>query len=222
MSDYGIKTINDSGTVQIDQNWKNLAVRQDGLVTLVNEIPMTVTYTGTNPLFAISSLSYVFYYCTVLGNTWTYTIKTYTTGNVPVQYYIYDNPPSASEQSLETYGLVVKDGNGDITFRSDIANRYMKLVDFVYSTNVTTATSFSYPFGPNYAIIIAGDCFYTVRRSPPNPIIFDSHVFLYNVTNNTVNKLSSLGGPPGVSNAAYSPLAFQLLVVDVTNVPTSL
>lgn len=224
---YGFKVVNQStGSIQIDENYKNLAFKSKHTVDCTTQFITgqapgsfrgSLSVSGTSPVVAISAADYAcLRTCSESSGTWTFVFSSKVSQSITV--YVFDIPPSGS---LPSHALLVKDASGNITFRSDLA--YMRVTDFVASVAVVDVYDTAGPItrtqasGRTYAVMnMTGNLFgIPVYASP------DTQMYWYSVgskvSSNTVYlddfyvAITVLGGSVG----AFSPPA-AFLVVDVT------
>lgn len=173
---YGLKIINDSSKIIIDQNYGNYVLHESGSLTLTYDgSPLPITLLGTQsfanttsvpPLIAIKP-----------DSSYHTGLKKYTKsgvnftgfelggdinngGNITIDWMSFI--PAVGHTSNEQYGLVVKDSSGKNTFVSGAS--YLKILNvltssLVYSQGTTTPNSdnlahttgthyfISYPYG---------------------------------------------------------------------------
>ncbi|RRU23566.1 hypothetical protein [Stenotrophomonas sp. 278] len=133
----GLTIVNDANTVQIDENYKNLAVatKVPFTTTIVSggafwgnyqhaDIVYTARY-AEPPMVAVEATegSFVFL-LSATGNTFTFRMVFPLAGStVTGTFWIFDQPPSSS---TSTFGLQVCDAQGRLTF--DALFRYARVV----------------------------------------------------------------------------------------------
>lgn len=170
---YGIRIVNDAGTVQIDETYAALCLLQKGTATFVqqplpdhasgsfskNEQQASITVTGANnPVMAIRSD----YYCNIVGRTdngggsWTFLVdgEPASSGQA-FDWYVFDNQPKITSE----YGFAVKNAAGQLVFSMD--SPPMRFTDlfaancgtFTDSDNNANPQTFSYAAGRTYAFI---------------------------------------------------------------------
>lgn len=123
----GLQVYNDSGIIQIDQDYKNFGLISSGTITLSttlgstwnNAYYATVVATGrTNPVLAFRANSdekVCIAKTDISGSTWTFYIV--GTGGEDVDWYLFDILPSSG---LDTYGLQVNNSSGQPVFHSSV------------------------------------------------------------------------------------------------------
>lgn len=169
--DYGIRIVNDSGTVQIDDTYTALCLFQKGTATFVEqplpshasgsfstrEHQATITIAGANnPVMAIRSD----YYCNIISRknngdgTWTFVVdgEPASSGQA-FDWYVFDNQPPAAAG----WGLNARNAAGQVAFSSDARPmRFVDLFSAVCAFNTQTPPapqSFSYGAGRVYAFL---------------------------------------------------------------------
>lgn len=213
---YGFLVKNTSGSTQVDELYKNLCVVASGTVTQASPTSGAVfvgpTYTGTAPLiaFSCSELFVGVAETVVSGNTWTYHFRVpgWVSGSFTIKWWIFDVPPSAS---LPSFGLVVRNTSGDITFRSDY--NYLRVSQILtpsWNLNVQTWTLTS---GREYAIIMSGNIFASWNLGPEPPF---NNLQLCSAKINS-NVISQQWRTIANFYAPFAPVNTSMLVVDVTN-----
>lgn len=122
----GLRFRNSAGTVQVDENYRNLAFRQRigiGLSHSIGTAYSDVAVSGGNVVVAMYSQYYapILLGVTVSGSTWTYRWGfTYLGMGNPTSdtayLYVFDDPPAVSS----SVGVRVRDGSGSIVYHSDV------------------------------------------------------------------------------------------------------
>ncbi|MGX1786831.1 hypothetical protein ACWIGM_08850 [Bosea sp. NPDC055332] len=129
----GLQIINDVGTVQIDENWKNFGFRQRIPVSLsagpvtggpTDTAPYQLVVPGEAALVACRAevLKPVMLHSYLSGGYWTYNWLFYPpfvsgTYTETVQFYVFDVP---YENVFSNVGLEVFNGSGQRVFHSDM------------------------------------------------------------------------------------------------------
>ncbi len=129
----GLQIFNDSGTVQIDENWKNFGFRQIIPVTLTagpmvggptDIAPYQLSVPGSAALVAVraATLKPILMHSYLSGGVWTYNWQFYppfVSGSYTetVNFYVFDVPYSGS---FSTVGLEVFNSTGERVFHSDM------------------------------------------------------------------------------------------------------
>lgn len=127
---YGFKVTTDTGIVQVDDTFANLALIQSGDLSLSQEGDQmnirygTLTFSGREaPVVAIRSSYPVGYKAVnVSGSTWVYQLvaELKWMNSTPVRWYLFDRPPPLTSG----WGIRVRDAQGREVFNS--GNRYMR------------------------------------------------------------------------------------------------
>lgn len=220
----GARILNTSGTVQIDQTYKNLALKQKGQITtgsdginpsLVNFRQKILRVTATFPLMALQSSVYavVDYVYRVNANTWDFYIRTSGTTAVTLTYYLFDQPGTPTQN----YGLrVFNPVNGQLTYHSEF--KYLRIADQISGDIWRTgrANDFgprTYESGRQYAVI-------TTRRGTGLYMYSASTFGETSCGSRSITNGIELGPVPfQISNGSGDgqKFPFMLLVVDVTD-----
>lgn len=137
----GLTVYNTAGTIQIDENYRNMMVANSG----TNGTP-----TATNiswPLCAIRSTSLVLAYNLTNTSTASYTVWG---GGAGYNWYVFDLRVTPSTN----VGLQVFNGSGELIF--DSGQKPMRIVDYFVFNNESewNGVSRTYPAGRTYAVII--------------------------------------------------------------------
>lgn len=133
----GLTILNDSNTVQIDENYKNLEVTKKSPFSTTaaaggsnwgNYQHADITYQARSvnpPMVAVeaSSGSFVFLLASSGGSYTFRVVFPLATGSVSGTFWIFDEPPG---QSSSTFGLQVFNDQGKLTF--DAIARYARIV----------------------------------------------------------------------------------------------
>lgn len=213
---YGFMVKNTFGSTQVDELYKNLCVVASGTINEASAGSGNVlkgpTYTGTAPLIAFSCSEFFVGVAetAVSGNTWTYYFRLpgQISGNFTLRWWIFDVPPSAS---LPSFGLVVRNSTGDITFRSDYNYlRISQILTPAWNLNVQTWTLAA---GRTYAVIMSGNVFaswYLGPEPPFNQLQICSTKINSNVISQQWKAVANYPAP-------YAPMNTSILVVDMTN-----
>lgn len=121
----GIKIYNDSGTVQIDENYKNLVLiaKTSGTVSVpgttgTGYVDWTVTANVACIAVVVWPETFMVLGSLVSGGTWTFRVQFYnnpdTTGTCNYTLYAFGNPPTPTD----TVGLKVLDASSNLIFHS--------------------------------------------------------------------------------------------------------
>jgi len=152
---YGITIKNEStGTVQIDENYKNYCLVQKSTVTPNGLGEGSVSYTGNAPILAVAcgANSTVLWTTGLSGSTWTWYLK----AGAPTPYeniicYVFDVSPAASSSGM---ALVVKDGSGATCY--DSRNKYLTIAGIMEGSTYsnTSPPSTTMASGRTYAVLM--------------------------------------------------------------------
>ncbi len=188
----GMTVYNDGGTIQVDENYKNL--RFYGRATLsTTSVPngdryrnyqhADFTYTAVYnqpPMIAIESSAAGFIFLvSTSGNTFTFRVVfPLQGGSTSFTYWIFDQP---NGNSSSTYGLQVFDDQGRLTF--DALMGYAKYIDRISIPSETSGTggnvSYPIPAGRKYLPVQAVCGTYAQSnpvQQPGAPPTFDRHI----------------------------------------------
>lgn len=215
----GIQVINNAGTILIDENYSNLAVRASGTVTgstsSTGRLDFAVASGLNAPMFAIAPSAAQFSVLAYRPDTNVIKIQGRdNTQSTNFPYFIFDTPVASGLN----YGLQVFNASGVLTFDSNL--KYARVVDvFGGTTEASWAGTRTYASGRTYAVVELGRAFtkttenlgggnyeYIGRRSSlkvVSNVVTTSFVQTY-VKSGTVNS------PPITNNAA------KFAVIDVT------
>lgn len=152
----GIQIFNDSGTVQFDQDYTNLALKTKGTFTIGSPGYTTVQVANCKtPLVAVilAGSFAVFQWFSADGTTLNFSVS--GTVGAAVTYYVFDQPGAPAN-----YGLVVYRADGSVAF--DATKQYARIVGVLAGTSFTdNAGTYSYPAGRTYALIVGKPGRYT-------------------------------------------------------------
>ena len=164
---------NDSGIVQVDENYVNICMVAKGSATLNDNYPAnTIGYLGTSARLTFAKSSYPFppiialrsgYYCNAFfarspgGSNWLYDIMSNAPDGTAIDYYIFGtNLVHASD-----FGLLIKKANGDVCFSSD--RPPLRVIDYLTGDitgtfngstgQIIDAATHNYGSGRTYAFI---------------------------------------------------------------------
>lgn len=153
----GLQVINDSYTMQIDDQYANLRLIQKGtlpagknVVTVTGNYPLVVVRleqptTGGADLWAYTES------CVQTGNSWSFTIST-TLGGVAkdgmqFEYYIFDS----ADPRPSTFGLQTFNAAGKLVYDSN--EKYLKVVSQIKVANFRSIGTIPVPAGRKYGLI---------------------------------------------------------------------
>ncbi|MCY1197859.1 hypothetical protein D9M72_92270 [compost metagenome] len=139
------EAFNDTGGIQIDSNYFNMAISQAGWVTgdgVLSAIGgdasrgwLEITVAGSDPMVAWSSDALVGLAGRVNNGNGTFTFRLITSyPGQGLQYWMFDRPRGGN-----SFGFQIFDGGGNLTF--DAARQYMRVVDFSYYNNGALSAS---------------------------------------------------------------------------------
>lgn len=220
---FGAKFINDSNTIQVDDTFQNYELKTSGTIS----VPAygsygTITYTGsTKAIVAIRPQDgYGVAICSVVYNSSTgvKTWRFWTNTACSLDYYIFDAPDQSTP--LPTYGLVLRDTAGTITFRSD--KKYMRVVGMHSILSSTGSFSQQYDTSKSYAVVMTGDTLYTdnkhtITDKGDTYDVWDLWIYKIFISS---GKLISCGPKymidAGTDNGPYKFASLYAMVIDVT------
>lgn len=161
---FGIRVLNDAGTIQIDDTYRNMALRTKTVTATTSYVPGTqssfasyvdVSFTDCDkPMFAVrctaraASIAYV----TTSGST--QTARVVVEGNdsvgTSVAVYHFDTPLPLTTPH---WGVRVKDAAGLVTFDSEY--EYLRVAGFLQNLEAGPGivTDHTYVSGRDYAVI---------------------------------------------------------------------
>lgn len=145
----GLQIFNSAGTILIDENYANLALRSKvSTSTTQPSDRVTVPMSGMqSPMIALASQSYTGVK-SMLSSLASFTVQGPLVGSAPVDCYIFDVPtPSGLTQ-----GLMVYNAAGQLVF--DSGNKYARVVDVYGGSALADWTpSRTYAAGRTYAVV---------------------------------------------------------------------
>lgn len=219
MADYGLKIWNDSNTIQVGENYRNLQLVSKG-TAVTNSVVWTysrtfITITATSPLLALGQPSGSGY-ATVgsivkSGSNWTFEIMYSGALGSSIPYYVFDQKINAS---TSTYGMRVWRG-GELVF--DHGWPLLRATAFFEQIFVNPVTGTPYtrslPTGRTYAYVTAMRCA-TNYVPPGNP---DNEVFyMYGCRNiSTGLEIQRFAVEPARFTTSYNYMA--VIAIDVTD-----
>lgn len=153
----GIRVVNDSGTVQIDDQYSNLRLIQKGTVPIGKT---EVSIAGSFPILVLRLEQpvgggpdlYVFQEaCVRRGASWVYTIGT-TLGGVAkpgtvVEYYAFDK----AAPRTSTFGMQTFNSSGELIY--DANEKYLKILRSIHVANFKTIGVIPVPEGRKAGIV---------------------------------------------------------------------
>ena len=170
----GFQIINDSGIVQVDQDYKNVGLSAKGTLSGVYDHTPSGT---TRPVYTYT-LDVSAYSFPIVAIDATFPVagypRTQSTGIYKFisnqagsfNYYIF-SLTSPQYYSTENVGVQVFNGDGTLAFDSRI--RYPKLVD-VYITTGFTTVSHTYAAGRKYAVCYNGASYFVAKKNGQQPV----------------------------------------------------
>jgi len=129
---HGLKIINDAGTVQVDELYKNMALFAKEVSTTNTVISAglskrTFTYSASllvNPIFAVRCADYAVARATLSGGTWTVDVFVNDPSGTAFTLYVFGEPIA----SADTMGFRVFNASGGLVFDSNL--KYLRVIDF--------------------------------------------------------------------------------------------
>lgn len=154
-----LRVRNNDNIIQIDSQYKNLAMIQKGTVnTIAGVIPQfntnvayaTITVNGDNPQLALvpsEAAVAALWYITKSGNSFTFHVVSRAAAAIP--YYIFDNTISGTPGAK----LKMRDAAGNLFF--DSSNKYLKIVGMLNAQNGVPIVQISTPVGRQCAVLVS-------------------------------------------------------------------
>lgn len=214
----GFQSFNDWGTVQIDENYAAICVRNAPTIT-VSGFPNKTIFdvAGVSPMVFLGDTSgvgvVVLSRVSVGANVWRFTLMAASTVNVRI--FIYDRaPPGYSGNS----GLQVFNEVGELTYDSGYP---VLMLAAVYQTNGSGATSIGLPAdGRTYAAVLS----YSRMRVEKRPVthspwnIYQDAIWVSGGSLYVAEiQTGSIGGETaGANRTPNTNAAPQILLADVT------
>lgn len=140
----GLTIYNSANTIQVDENYRNLAFRERRAISLSHSVGTAyhdIVVTGANVVVGMQSAHYAPYLLSVAfdGTNWTYRWAFfYLAGGEPTSdtayLYIFDDPPA----NTDLFGLEVFDASGDLVYHSNV--QALKIVDVLGGASTFTGT----------------------------------------------------------------------------------
>lgn len=229
----GLWIKNDSGTIQIDETWRNYGLRAKGTVTTTSDSTFTtslftITVAGTNPLIAIySTTNWIILQVTKSGSNTVFTGLCSGAAGTSITYYWFDVMTAVSGQ---TDGLNIWNEAGQLVFTS--ARPPLRIVDFLSGTVTASALSTSttlvnttYTTGRVYAVIpsLIGTRNFGQATGGTGPgvkfMLYNQSNRFRSITNGVATCDAPIQAPEGPSSQtwAYHYPDWGGIVVDVTN-----
>jgi hypothetical protein len=145
----GLTIINNYGTILIDENYKNLALRQKTATATTTPLGrVTVPMSGMNtPMVALASAQYTGVK-SIRSDLASFLIQGRDIGTDAVTAYVFDEPQASGVVA----GLLVYNAAGQLTF--DSGNKYARVVDVFGGAALADWQPLrSYAAGRNYAVV---------------------------------------------------------------------
>ena len=207
----GLKIYNTSGTILIDDTYRNLAVSSSGTTSADGNGNIDLGAQPAEAMIAVRATSAV----TCVGNRY---LK--TAAGTSVQWWVFSHPTAVG-----TAGLKLWTSAGALTF--DSSRQYGRVVadhTQTMSSNVATTYSAAYPSGRTYAAVIRlpGTRFVAIAQDPGSPDPGDWYGRVHHVgaawsgTTLTLQWVQVLQAFYVTQPTEYSDLAAAVLVVEVT------
>lgn len=155
----GLRVRNNNNIIQIDNQYKNLAMTQKGTVTTVagvipqfnsNVAYATITVSGTNPQIALIPTEAAvasLWYISKSGSSFVFHIVSRAAATIP--YYIFDNTISG----IAGAKLKMRDAAGNLFF--DSSNKYLKIVGMLNTTDDDPVIQLATPSGRQCAVLVS-------------------------------------------------------------------
>jgi len=229
---FGIKIINNSNSIQIDDTYKNLEFKSKGTIntsSLPNQLagnvsngPITIT-TSELPIIAFRDTQGELTLNTItsLGsNQYSLSLEIYrpSSAHYDITYYIFGYSSQVNQVGLPQMGFVSRDTAGTIVYRSD--QKTFNVVDIITDLSPLSTTGYSttrtYDTGKIYAV-----CFW---RDNSGAGVYDpggganEYVFTggFNCSSNTVKSTWRLAYTRSATIASSIQESLLAFVIDVT------
>lgn len=157
---HGLKIINDAGTVQVDELYKNMAlfakeVSTTNVVISAGRSKRTFTYDSTlvNPIFAVRCADWAVARATFASGTWTVDVFVEDPSGTAFTLYVFGEPISSGS----TIGFQVFNASSQLVFDSNL--KYLRVIDFWNKPFQSGGTPFetrSYAPGLTLAAAVVG------------------------------------------------------------------
>lgn len=216
---FGAKIINTASSVQIDQDFKNLAlVAKSTIVTTVSSPSgysyVDLTISGVNPVLALrcTTRACYYFYVTNSGSNWTYRIyvNNATAGADTITYYVFDEPPAPV---MSGFGMVIFNASAQPCF--DSRHKYLRVETFVEHPH--TEADLTFTAGRSYAAVLSRPSIGLTSggMAPPYPLIRFGMGWM-GITNGMARRtvITATGSTGSPTSASYPGAA---MIVDVTN-----
>lgn len=226
----GFQSFNDSGTVQIDDNYSTMTLVDSPTISITTSTSgtpyrgafyTTVTVTASNPLAFIgdcaniNSLVTVFSRKNLGGNTWQYVFTSLNPGTVRV--YFFGTAAMTSSNS----GMQVFAADGRLIFDSSAS--FLRIRSIFQITGTYGLQTFAVPQdGRQYAAALSYS-----RTSIAGPILEGTHYWYYyqmesirvsssEIRSNAQHQLTKWPGNNGLANPPVENTPPQIILVDVS------
>jgi hypothetical protein len=217
-----IRVRGDAGTVQIGDDYANLAFMTKGVATSSNTSRYTeyvVTVTGRAPMMFLRPTGGTACIAGVnnSGSTWTFTIGL-GTGTAQCPFYIFDSIPGAS---AEPYTIRLRNAQGQVTW--DAGYKYLRVLGSTPLPEGFFSTDVQGPAGFQWAVAFSDPGWYFLQVNQPTggaptyiyhygmTVIDGACRCLYMQTSPTVPI------PPGSIQVVRTQTPSSLIFVDVSN-----
>lgn len=149
---FGFEAWNSSGSVQVDDTFANLALREKRTLTLLNNANpggrsyVETSYTSADPVVLAI---YADQTCSVMqirrsGNTWTWTLVSSAVAGSTVEVYFFSRPETLP---MTGWGQVIWDASSRVVF--DARQKYMRVLDMAagshWPTDINAGRTWSFP-----------------------------------------------------------------------------
>ena len=226
----GIQVYNDYGSILVDENYSNLAVRQKGSATISSYGYITTFKVPncTSPMVAVQASNGLANASTWLDSDGT-TLNVYIGGDpgTAVTWWVFDVPINPA-----SYGLVIYKSDGSLAF--DATKQYIRIVDVVSGSDFPTPPyTKSYPSGRSYGFVTLKAGYWRwIHSNPDSGAPDNGNTLGWVVTTQTKGtrakfsgqtvtvdywtESTSVPGPKGVNLNANNSPQWKYAIVDVT------
>jgi hypothetical protein len=223
---FGLKTINDAGTVQFDDTYASLSFISKGTITQASTQngtggsgAYTISFSASSKAlvaFTISTGYVTNYKISFSSGTWEYRFKVAAAdqGRTPpttftLTYYIFDVPPATTPTG---FGLWVADGSGNKTFRNDY--KPLKVAGYAARTSGSSG-SITLTGGPQYAVIQSGIRIFSAGFNISGFTSASAFGVAFKIASNVITS-GSIFFDGGAPDQLTTPQASGVLSVDVS------
>lgn len=235
----GFKSINDSSTVQIDENYTNLHMtsKHVTVLTKIANFPggftnyrLELTVTGTNPLAAFVGDGIILVSRVKSGSSFTFLFScglpvrsSDAPATVPITVYIFDG--TMSGQSPAGAHFLVRNASNLVVFHDRM--KVMRIVDYISESandGEGKSTVRTYRAGSTVAIMPSMDGQYVLYGSGDGGLGNITYMFIFGINGTTQNNKATLrytrnhfqtfGSP--YWDVATVPQIYRSLILDVT------